>query len=83
MNADPVIGRRSFTDGVERDVYLDGDEGQYVLDDDGEAVRGVWVSDAEPDAHGSPGRQVGTGSRHPPSSRGQRPGDSKGVCGVE
>ena len=48
MSTDPVIGRRSFTDGVERDVCLD-EAGQYVLSDDGEKVSGVWlVSEDEP-----------------------------------
>ena len=42
MNADPIIGRRSFTDGVTRDVFLDA-EGQYVLGDDDRQVRGVWL----------------------------------------
>jgi hypothetical protein len=45
MSQDPVIGRRPFTDGVERDVYLDA-EGQYIVDD-GERVRRVWHPHAD------------------------------------
>src|SRR5262249_20281337 len=41
MSTDAIIGRRPFVDGVERDVYQDG-EGQYVLDG-GMKVYGVWV----------------------------------------
>ncbi len=37
-----VIGDREFTDGIVRQVYED-DQGQYVLDADGEMVRGVWL----------------------------------------
>jgi hypothetical protein len=37
-----VIGEREFTDGVVRPVYEDN-KGQYVLDADGEMVRGVWL----------------------------------------
>jgi hypothetical protein len=43
MIADPIIGRRLFTDGVTRDVYRD-EEGQYVFDGR-EKVRGVWLAD--------------------------------------
>jgi hypothetical protein len=32
MNADPIIGRRLFTDGATRDVFADR-EGQYVIGD--------------------------------------------------
>jgi hypothetical protein len=48
MNADPIIGRRLFTDGATRDVLADYD-GQYVIGDDGEKVRGVWLLDEEAD----------------------------------
>jgi hypothetical protein len=37
-----VIGEREFTDGIVRHVHED-DQGQYVLDADGEIVRGVWL----------------------------------------
>ena len=47
MNADTIIGRRVFTDGSTRDVFLD-DVGQYVIDD-GEKVRGVWLLEDEAD----------------------------------
>lgn len=39
---DTIIGRRLFTDGVPREVYLD-EGGQYVLDDANEKVYGVWI----------------------------------------
>jgi predicted RNA-binding protein YlxR (DUF448 family) len=37
-----VVGEREFTDAIVRLVYED-DQGQYVLDPDGEMVRGVWL----------------------------------------
>ncbi len=37
-----LIGEREFTDGIVRLVYED-DQGQYVLDADGQPVRGVWL----------------------------------------
>jgi len=50
-NRDPVIGHRWFVDGVERAVYQDAQGQQYVLDNDGSRVDGVWVvPDEEPDA---------------------------------
>ncbi len=39
------IGTRQFTDGIERDVWLDPDGRQYVLDGK-ERVYGVWLVDA-------------------------------------
>jgi hypothetical protein len=39
----PIIGVRTFTDSSARPVYSDGAERQYVLDDDGNAVYGVWI----------------------------------------
>jgi hypothetical protein len=36
------IGRRAFTDGVERDVFEDSDSQQWV-DDGGERVDGQWL----------------------------------------
>jgi hypothetical protein len=44
---DRVIGRRLFTDGIERDVYEDAQGRQYVLDPDGEKVYGVWLLPAD------------------------------------
>jgi hypothetical protein len=38
-----VIGRRLFTDGLERDVYEDAQGRQYVVDGDREQVYGVWL----------------------------------------
>ena len=50
MNADKIIGRRAFRDGITRDVYLDA-EGQYVHGDDVRMVRDVWlVTDQEDEA---------------------------------
>ena len=45
---DPNIGKRRFAGGSTRDVFTD-DEGQYVIDDDGVKIRGVWLLDAEAD----------------------------------
>lgn len=40
---DQPIGKVPFVDGVERDVYQDADGRQYVIDDDGVSVHGVWL----------------------------------------
>jgi hypothetical protein len=40
--ADQIIGQRTFTDGSTRPVYRD-DTGQYVLDDHGQPIPGVWL----------------------------------------
>jgi hypothetical protein len=57
---DRVIGRRLFTDAIERDVYEDPEGRQYVFDGDGVKVYGVWLPLAdEPNAvteGGSPAR---------------------------
>jgi hypothetical protein len=37
------VGRRLFTDGLERDVYEDAEGRQYVPDPDGVKVYGVWL----------------------------------------
>jgi hypothetical protein len=42
-----AVGRVPFTDGAEREVYEDADGRQYVLDDDGGRVYGVWVMPAD------------------------------------
>lgn len=50
MRSNSAIGQRRFVDGITRDVFVDA-EGQYVIDDDGEKIRGVWVvpeEDVEP-----------------------------------
>jgi hypothetical protein len=39
---DPVIAWTAFCGGLRRPVYEDRDGGQYVHDDDGEIIRGVW-----------------------------------------
>jgi hypothetical protein len=53
MNTDPIIGQRTFTDGVTRDVYLDATS-QYVLGDDGRQVRGVWLMTDREDVADAP-----------------------------
>jgi len=40
---DLVIGHRLFTDGAERAVHLSAEGGQYVLDEAGMPVNGVWL----------------------------------------
>lgn len=42
------IGDLEFVDGQTRPVFLDDDDRQYVLGDDGEPVYGVWISLDEP-----------------------------------
>jgi hypothetical protein len=39
---DPVIAHVGFVDGVSRAVFEQLDGRQYVLDDDGDRVCGVW-----------------------------------------
>ena len=51
QSSDRVIGRRLFTDGLERDVYEDAAGRQYVLDPDGAEVTGVWLWPAD-EPHG-------------------------------
>jgi hypothetical protein len=49
MSHDPVIGHCQFADGALRPVYDDGKR-QYVIDDDGYRVYGVWlIPKEEPD----------------------------------
>jgi hypothetical protein len=42
MNHDPVIGQCRFADGAMRPIYDDGKR-QYLIDDDGLPVYGVWL----------------------------------------
>jgi hypothetical protein len=42
MKDDPVIGHCKFADGAMRPIYDDGRR-QYVIDDDGYPVYGVWL----------------------------------------
>jgi hypothetical protein len=42
MKHDPVIGHCQFADGAMRPIYDDGQR-QYVIDDDGYSVYGVWL----------------------------------------
>ena len=44
----PPIAFVPFVDGVRRDVFLDADDRQYVFDDDGQIVYGIWVYIDEP-----------------------------------
>ena len=49
MNAaDAIVCYTFFTDGIRRPVFEDA-AGQYVIGDDGEAVRGVWYIPPETD----------------------------------
>jgi hypothetical protein len=44
MAEDPSsVGQQSFTDGIEREVFEDGNGRQFVLDDAGEPVYGQWL----------------------------------------
>jgi hypothetical protein len=48
--ADPVIGRRLFTDGVTWPIHRGPDGREYVIGPDGGRVHGTWlVLEAEPD----------------------------------
>jgi len=40
---DPIIAYLTFVDGARRPVFEQPDGRQYVLDDDGERVHGVWL----------------------------------------
>ena len=44
-----IIGTRDFADGSQRAVYEDADGLQFVIDDEGHAVFGVWILADEPD----------------------------------
>jgi hypothetical protein len=39
---DPIIAYVLFTDGAKRPVYQEPGGKQYVIDDEGEKVHGVW-----------------------------------------
>jgi hypothetical protein len=45
--SDRVVGRRLFTDGIERDVYEDGSGRQYVFRPDGGKVFGQKLLPAD------------------------------------
>jgi hypothetical protein len=47
LNDPRPIGMRGFLDGYIRVVYLDDDSRQFVLDDDGLRVYGVWLAPAD------------------------------------
>jgi hypothetical protein len=40
---DPIIGYRQFVDGSSRPIFEQLDGRQYVMDDDGNCVYGVWI----------------------------------------
>jgi hypothetical protein len=49
MKHSPIIGHCQFADGAMRSIYDDGQR-QYVIDDDGYPVYGVWlIPEEEPD----------------------------------
>ncbi|MBM4071394.1 MAG: hypothetical protein FJ271_21020 [Planctomycetes bacterium] len=39
---DPIVAHVWFTDGAKRAVYRESSGRQYILDDDGDKVHGVW-----------------------------------------
>jgi hypothetical protein len=43
------IGSIPFTDGIARPTFLDAGDRQYILDDEGQPVYGVWVYIDEPE----------------------------------
>ena len=45
------LGERQFTDGATRPVFRSDDGRQFVLDDNGEPVYGVWL---HPDEYSEP-----------------------------
>ena len=47
-SAHRTIAEVPFTDGVVRLVFEDADGGQYVVDNGGEPVKGIWVLVDEP-----------------------------------
>jgi hypothetical protein len=47
MSGERAIGHVRFTDGAERQVNEDAGGRQYVLDDQGEPVCGVWLPPAD------------------------------------
>jgi hypothetical protein len=40
---DPIIGYMQFVDGSKRPIFEQVDGRQYVFDDDGKRVYGVWI----------------------------------------
>lgn len=49
------LGTVPFTDGVERQVLLDADDRQFVIDGGGDRVYGVWILVDEPVVVGGEG----------------------------
>ena len=43
-----VIGTRDFTDGSQRAVYEDDDGRQFVINDEGKGVYGIWILADQP-----------------------------------
>jgi len=46
---DRTIGSIPFIDSIVRPVFLDANGRQYVLDNDGDRVYGVWINVDEPE----------------------------------
>jgi hypothetical protein len=44
---DPIIGHRDFVGGARLPVYLDRNGRQYVTDDDGAPLYGLWLYEGE------------------------------------
>ena len=40
-----LIGHREFTEGTTRPVYLDDNNQQYVVGEDGDLIFGEWLVD--------------------------------------
>ena len=47
---DPIIGWVAFADGCKRDIYQASDGRQYVVDDSGLRVSGVWIIEPDDEA---------------------------------
>jgi hypothetical protein len=47
---DLPIGYRRFTDGTTRPIFRDQAGREYVLEDDGQPVHGVWLDPGQADA---------------------------------
>jgi hypothetical protein len=49
LERSPPIAFIPFLDGITREIFLDADDRQFVLDDDGQPVYGRWVYIDEPE----------------------------------
>jgi hypothetical protein len=50
---DPIVGHIQFTDACERDIYQACDGRQYVVDDYGQPIAGVWMIEPDDEADSS------------------------------